>query len=110
VRGKGALTTTNADVDARADPGTLVLDLLAWLAREPRTRRETIETWGSHCPRLTPWEDAQDLGLVRLAPERDGAGRLAVVLTGRGWAALRAHRGVRPVATVGGSPARASRP
>ena len=43
----------------RGHAGTLVLELLDWLAREPRTHRETIQTWGSHCPRITPWEDAQ---------------------------------------------------
>jgi hypothetical protein len=71
-------------------PGTLMLDLLDWLAREPRTHRETIETWGSHCPRITPWEDAQESGLVRVTRDREAGGRLAVVLTRRGRAALEA--------------------
>ena len=66
---------------------TPVLELLAWLARKPRTHRETIETWGSHCPRATPWEDAQEAGLVRVRRDRD-TGALAVVLTRRGRAAL----------------------
>lgn len=70
-----------------------VLDLLGWIARQPRTHQETIATWGSHCPRLTPWEDAQESGLVRVG--RDGAadGRLVVTLTRRGRAAL-ATRGL----------------
>jgi hypothetical protein len=69
-------------------PGTLVLELLDWLAREPRTHRETIETWGSHCPRSTPWEDAQESGLVRVTRDRGTNGRPAVVLTRWGRAAL----------------------
>jgi hypothetical protein len=67
-----------------------VLELLGWLAREPRTHRETIETWGSHCPRITTWEDAQDSGLVRVTRSRERDGRLAVVLTRSGRAALEA--------------------
>jgi hypothetical protein len=40
---------------AQGAPGAPVLELLDWLARGPRSLRETIETWGSHCPRATPW-------------------------------------------------------
>jgi hypothetical protein len=42
----------------------LLLDLVAWVARQPRTRAEMIETWGTSCPRLPVWEDAVDLGFV----------------------------------------------
>jgi hypothetical protein len=69
---------------------TPLLELLAWVAREPRTHRETIETWGSNCPRATPWEDAQESGLVRVRRDLE-TGALAVVLTGRGRAALGAR-------------------
>jgi hypothetical protein len=75
-----------------------VLELLAWLAREPRTHRETIETWGSHCPRATPWEDAQEAGLVRVRRDLE-TGALAVVLTGRGRAALGARSPAQRQAT-----------
>ena len=30
----------------------LVLDLLEWIAREPRLYAEVIETWRTSCPRL----------------------------------------------------------
>jgi hypothetical protein len=69
-------------------PGAQVLELLGWIAREPRTHRETLETWGSHCPRSTPWEDAQASGLVMVTPNGERNGRLAVVLTREGRAAL----------------------
>jgi hypothetical protein len=85
-----ALTATSSDGEAGRHPSTAVLELLDWLAREPRSHRETIATWGSHCPRATPWEDAQESGLVRVTRDRETGGRLAVVLTRRGRAALEA--------------------
>jgi hypothetical protein len=42
----------------------LVLDLVEWIARQPRLYAEVIETWRTSCPRLTIWEDAVDRGLV----------------------------------------------
>ena len=50
----------------------LVLDLLEWIAREPRLYIEVIETWRTSCPRLTIWEDAVDGGY---APIVGGCGR-----------------------------------
>ena len=61
----------------------LVLDLVEWIAREPRLYSELIETWRTSCPRLTIWEDAVDRGFVtresiagagvRVAVTKDGA-------------------------------------
>ncbi len=51
----------------------LVLDLLEWIAREPRLYAEVIETWRTSCPRLTIWEDAVDHGYVTRQPSA-GAG------------------------------------
>ena len=42
----------------------LVLDLVEWVAREPRLYADVIETWRTSCPRLTIWEDAVDRGYV----------------------------------------------
>ncbi|RIK46656.1 MAG: hypothetical protein DCC58_02510 [Chloroflexi bacterium] len=42
----------------------LVLDLLAWVAREPRTYSETLEAWRTSCPRLPVWEEAVERGFV----------------------------------------------
>ena len=39
---------------------SLVLDLVEWIAREPRPYSEVIATWRTSCPRLTIWEDAVD--------------------------------------------------
>jgi hypothetical protein len=90
--GGAASSVTSSDGEARSRPSAEVLELLDWLAREPRTHRETIETWGSHCPRITPWEEAQESGLVQVTRRRETDGRLAVVLTRSGHAALAVSR------------------
>jgi hypothetical protein len=41
-------------------------ELLAWVAERPRSYRDTMEAWSSHCPRLTVWEDALADGLVHV--------------------------------------------
>jgi hypothetical protein len=48
----------------------LVLDLVEWIAREPRLYAEVIESWRTSCPRLTIWEDAVDRGYVARQPRR----------------------------------------
>ena len=53
----------------------LVLDLVEWIAREPRPYSEVIETWRTSCPRLTIWEDAVDRGYVAREPSREPASR-----------------------------------
>lgn len=73
------------------DLDPLILDLLEWIAREPRSHAEVIEAWRTSCPRLTVWEDAVDRGFaVREAgPGRDvqirltAAGRRFLVEGGR---------------------------
>ena len=42
----------------------LILDLLEWIAREPRTYVDVIDAWRTSCPRLTVWEDAVDRGFA----------------------------------------------
>ena len=42
----------------------LVLDLVQWVAREPRPYEEVIDAWRTSCPRLTVWEDAIDRGFA----------------------------------------------
>jgi hypothetical protein len=58
-----------------ADP--LVLDLVEWIAREPRLYSEVIATWRTSCPRLTIWEDAVDRGYV----ERETLAGLGLIVT-----------------------------
>ena len=72
----------------------LVLDLVQWVAREPRTYAEVIDAWKTSCPRLTVWEDAVDLGYV--TRKSVGARGTIVVVTAAGRALLEAQ----PVASA----------
>jgi hypothetical protein len=69
-----------------SDP--LVLDLVEWVAREPRLYADVIETWRTSCPRLTIWEDAVDRGYVARRPT---VGGLRVMVTEGGAKFLREH-------------------
>ena len=57
------------------DNRPLVLDLVEWVAAEPRSYAELMDAWRTSCPRLTIWEDAVDRGYVR----REVAGGIAMV-------------------------------
>jgi hypothetical protein len=67
----------------------LVLDLVEWIAREPRPYSEVIETWRTSCPRLTVWEDAVDRGFVARETVAGAGVRIAVTESGEKF--LRAH-------------------
>jgi len=43
---------------------TLVLDLVQWVARQPRPYAEVMEAWRTSCPRFPVWEDAVGLRLL----------------------------------------------
>lgn len=42
----------------------LTLDLVEWVAQQPRTYQETMDAWRTTCPRMTVWEEATDRGFV----------------------------------------------
>ena len=64
-------------------------EFLGWLARRPRTYAETMDAWGSHCPRFMLWEDALDAGLIDIAGQAGGSiDQARVTLTSGGQAAL----------------------
>ena len=67
----------------------LVLDLVEWIAREPRLYSDVIDTWRTSCPRLTIWEDAVDGGYV--ARETVAGVGVRVAITECGEKFLRAH-------------------
>ena len=67
----------------------LVLDLVEWIAREPRLYSEVIETCRTSCPRLTIWEDAVDRGYV--ARESVAGVGVRVAITEGGEKLLREH-------------------
>jgi hypothetical protein len=66
-------------IDPKNEP--LILDLVEWIAKEPRDYAEVMDVWRTSCPKLAIWEDASDRGLV--ARERV-ADRLLVVVTSHG--------------------------
>jgi hypothetical protein len=67
----------------------LILDLLEWVERAPRSYNEVMEAWRTSCPRLPVWEEAVDLGLVaRTYSVRTGA---TVHITTDGRALLRSQ-------------------
>ena len=49
-------------MSATLDP--LVIDLVQFVAAQPRPYDEVIDAWRTSCPRLTVWEDAIDRGLI----------------------------------------------
>jgi hypothetical protein len=65
----------------------LVMDLVAFVAAEPRPYDEVIDAWRTSCPRLTVWEDAIERGLI--ARERAADGTLVVHATPAGLRWLR---------------------
>ena len=72
---------------ATLDP--LVLDLVAFVANEPRPYEEVIDAWRTSCPRLMVWEDAIDRGLI--VRGRAGDRTLLVAATEAGRRFLRDH-------------------
>jgi hypothetical protein len=78
-----------------AEHEPLILDLVEWLARQPRPYAEVMEAWRTSCPRLPVWEDAVERGLVERRAEADAA---MVRVTAAGLSYLQAHgRAVRRV-------------
>lgn len=67
---------------------SLVLDLIEWIAKEPRSYRQTMDAWRTSCPRLAVWEEAVDCGLVVRKPSTDG---MRVTVTAKGSAFLARH-------------------
>ncbi len=67
----------------------LILDLLAFVAREERPYIEVMDAWRTSCPRLPVWEEANDRGLVTRARSEGGA---VVRITARGEALLASAR------------------
>ena len=61
---------------------SLVLDMLEWIAKEPRTYRQTMDAWRTSCPRLAVWEEAVDCGLVARGVDRDGRVNVSVTTNG----------------------------
>lgn len=67
----------------------LTLELLSWIASQPRTYAQAMEAWRSNCPRHPVWEDALAAGLIEVQSGRiSGMKQAEVTLTQRGRALL----------------------
>ena len=73
----------------RNDLDPLILDLLEWLAREPRSYADVIDAWRTSCPRLTVWEDAIDRGFA--VREHTKGREVMIRLTAEGREFLHEH-------------------
>jgi hypothetical protein len=61
------------------------LELLSWIAREPRSYPDAIEVWRTNCPQHSVWEDALGEQLIEIVPSGSHA---SVIVTSRGQAVL----------------------
>jgi hypothetical protein len=68
---------------------SLVLDLVEWIARQPRPYAEVMEAWRTSCPRFPIWEDVVDLRFVARVKE-EGPGEM-IHVTPEGRAFLRSR-------------------
>jgi hypothetical protein len=75
----------------------LVLDLVEWIAKEPRPYADVMDAWRTSCPRLTIFEDAIDRGFIE--SRREPGGGVIVVVTFAGTTLLLEH-GRAETATV----------
>lgn len=74
----------------------LILDLVEWVAAQPRPYAEVIEAWRTSCPRLTVWEDASERGLVSCQADATGTLMVSATEPGRSTLAARLSPAVRP--------------
>lgn len=79
-------------LDERPPISSLTRDLLAWIARQPRSYAEAMDAWRTSCPRFPIWEDAIDAGFIQIESAGAGQREATVTLTQRGHAALSATR------------------
>ena len=65
------------------DNASLVLDLVEWVADQPRGYDDAMSAWRTSCPRLTIWEDAIDAGLISVSFDGDANKSVSVTASGR---------------------------
>ena len=68
----------------------LTVQLLTWVAEQPRTYGEAMDAWRTSCPRMPIWEDAMSQGLIDI----EGSGTMRereVRLSKRGRVMLGRH-------------------
>ncbi len=68
----------------------LILDLMEWLAPQPKAYSEVMNAWRTSCPRLPVWEEANNRKF--LTQDRSSGLGSFVVLTSLGREHLAKHR------------------
>ena len=61
----------------------LIVDLVAWVAKEERSYADVMEAWRTSCPRLPVWEEANARGFVMRVRAGDGTPMVHVTDAGR---------------------------
>ena len=88
------MTSTQPLPTDQGDLVPLVLDMLEWIAKAPRTYDDVMEAWRTSCPQLTVWEDAVDRGFI--ARQRHHDNSIEISLTEQGIAFLVEHARLPP--------------
>jgi D-3-phosphoglycerate dehydrogenase len=63
----------------------LLIDLVAFVAREDRPYLEVMDAWRTSCPRLPVWEEANARGLVTRIRGNDGEWLVQATARGRAF-------------------------
>lgn len=71
----------------------LILDLVEWIALQPRRYDDVMAGWRTSCPRLTIWEDAVDRNLVTREHRPDVGATVHITQTGRAFLAAAGRSG-----------------
>jgi hypothetical protein len=61
----------------------LIVDLVEWVEKQPRTYAEVMDAWRTSCPRLPVWEDAIDNAFLTRCLADDGSVWISVTPEGR---------------------------
>ena len=79
----------------------LILDLLEWIAPQPRPYSEVMDAWRTSCPHLPVWEEANGCGFV--AREHAAGRGMVITVTPTGREFLNSRR-PRSASVVAGRP------
>lgn len=61
----------------------LIVDLVAWVAKEERSYAEVMDAWRTSCPRLPVWEEANARRFVTRVRGADGTPMVRITDAGR---------------------------
>lgn len=74
----------------------LILDLVEWVAKQPRPYADVLDAWRTSCPRLPIWEEAVERSYVARMPVEGARGTVTVTAAGLAFLAAHGRRMARP--------------